>query len=126
MEKLITVAEVDPFDATARRARLTEAERKDLTDFLAANPEAGELIKETGGLRKARWATNDAGKHGGKSGGYRVIYYFFNEEFPIYMLSIYPKNQQVDLTPEQKKRLTKLAGELKAAAKAVVKKRSVR
>jgi mRNA-degrading endonuclease RelE of RelBE toxin-antitoxin system len=111
--KAITVEEVDPFDVTARRAGLTERERKELTDFVAHNPEAGDLIPDTGGLRKLRWA----GKGKGKRGGYRLIYFFFNEGVPIFLLAIYPKNQQVDLTPEQKKRLTALATELKTEAR---------
>lgn len=69
---LITVAEVDPFAARAARAGLTEDERHRITLFLAHNPEAGGVIPGTGGLCKLRWA----GKGKGKSGGYRVIYYF--------------------------------------------------
>jgi mRNA-degrading endonuclease RelE of RelBE toxin-antitoxin system len=110
----ITVAEVDPFSATASRANLTEEEREAITVFLANNPEAGEVIRDTGGLRKLRWPR----KGKGKRGGYRLIYYFFNEAIPVYLLAIYPKGQQIDLTAEQKKRLTKLAADLKAEAKA--------
>jgi hypothetical protein len=111
--RLITVAEVDPFDATARRAGLSEVERMALVEFLAHNPEAGDLIQGTGGLRKLRWAK--PGK--GKSGGYRAIYYYFTEDVPIYLLAIYAKNQQVDLTAAQKARLTDLAEQLKASAR---------
>lgn len=110
----ITVAEIDPFPATATRIGLTEDERVAVTVFLAENREAGDLIPGTGGLRKLRWP----GRSKGKSGGYRVIYYFFNESVPLYLLAIYPKNQQIDLTPHQKTRLTALAKELKAMAKA--------
>ena len=111
--RLITVAEVDPFDATARRAGLSETERIALVEFLAQNSEAGDLIPGTGGLRKLRWAK--PGK--GKSGGYRAIYYYFSEDVPIYLLAIYAKNQQVDLTAAQKTRLTDLAEQLKASAR---------
>lgn len=110
----VTVAEVDPFSATASRAGLTEEEREAITLFLANNPEAGEVIPDTGGLRKLRWP----GKGKGKRGGYRVIYYFFSEAIPVYLLAVYPKTQQIDLTAEQKRRLTRLAGELKAEARA--------
>lgn len=118
----ITVAEVDPFDATARRAGLSEAERAALVEFLAQNPEAGDLIPGTGGLRKLRWAK--LGK--GKSGGYRAIYYYFSEDVPIYLLAIYGKNQQVDLTAAQKARLTELAEQLKASARKSVRLRTKR
>jgi mRNA-degrading endonuclease RelE of RelBE toxin-antitoxin system len=109
---LITVAEVDPFRATAERGGLAEDEREALTLFLAQNREAGTVMRGTGGLRKLRWA----GKSKGKRGGYRVIYFHFDETIPLYLLAIYPKNQRIDLTPQQKKRLTTLGAELKQAA----------
>jgi len=111
-QALITVAEVDPFRATAGRAGLADDDREALTLFLAENREAGSLMQGTGGLRKLRWP----GKSKGKRGGYRVIYFFFNETVPLYLLAIYPKNQRIDLTPEQKKRLTALAKQLKETA----------
>jgi hypothetical protein len=112
----ITVAEVDPFDASARRAGLSEAARTELVEFLARNPEAGDLIQGTGGLRKLRWA----GKGKGKRGGYRAIYYYFTEEVPIYLLAIYAKNQQIDLNTVQKARLSELAEQLKTSARKIV------
>jgi hypothetical protein len=112
--RFITVAEVDPFPATAKRVGLTESARQEITLFLAYNTEVGDLIPGTGGLRKLRWA----GMGKGKSGGYRVVYYFFNESVPLYLLAIYAKNERIDLTPQQKARLTDLAEHLKALAKA--------
>ncbi len=112
----ITVAEVDPFDATAKRAGLTEGERTELVGFLARNPEVGDLIQGTGGLRKLRWARTGKGKRS----GYRAIYYYFTEEVPIYLLAVYAKNQQIDLNTQQKARLTALAEELKANARKIV------
>jgi hypothetical protein len=120
--RLITVAEVDPFDATAKRAGLTEDERAALVEFLAQNPVAGDLIPGTGGLRKLRWAK--PGK--GKRGGYRAIYYYFTEDVPIYLLAIYAKNSQVDLTAAQKARLTTLAAQLKASAGKILRLRAKR
>jgi mRNA-degrading endonuclease RelE of RelBE toxin-antitoxin system len=118
---LITVAEVDPFPATARRAGLTEEERQEITLYLAHRPDAGGVIQGTGGLRKLRWP----GSGKGKRGGYRVIYYFFDDEVPLYLLAIYPKNQQVDLTPQQKERLSVLADALKAEARRRAKARRI-
>lgn len=114
MTGYITVAEVDPFSATAARADLGEDEREAITWFLANYPEAGDVIPATGGLRKFRWP----GHGKGKRSGYRVIYYFFDETIPVYLLAVLSKGQQIDLTPDQKKRLTKLAGDLKQEAKA--------
>jgi mRNA-degrading endonuclease RelE of RelBE toxin-antitoxin system len=113
MQKHITVVEVDPFAATAKSAGLAEDERQQITVFLANNPEEGDVEPDTGGLRKLRWP----GRSKGKRGGYRVIYYFFDDSAPVYLLAIYPKNQQIMLAPAQKKRLRAQAKILKAEAK---------
>jgi mRNA-degrading endonuclease RelE of RelBE toxin-antitoxin system len=105
---LVTVAEVDPFPATAARAGLTDKEREAITLFLARKPRCGRGDP----LRKLRWA----GKGKGKSGGYRVIHYHVNASVPVYLLAIHPKSQQVDLTPRQKTRIPALAMMLKAEA----------
>ena len=68
---------------------------------LLANPRMGDVITETGGLRKARWAA----KGQGKRGGVRIIYYCVDTAGQIRLLLIYPKGVQDDLTPQQKKQL---------------------
>jgi len=104
----VTVAEFDPFPATARAANVTEAVREEITDFLARNPESGVVIPGTGGIRKLRWA----GRGKGKRGGYRIIYYFYNETAPICLLAMYAKNVRGDLTPDEKARLSGIAAQL--------------
>jgi len=64
-------------------------------------PDAGDLIEGTGGLRKIRVAARGNGKRGGA----RVIYYHFINASEIAMLFIYPKNEQPDLSMEQRKAL---------------------
>lgn len=71
---------------------------------LAANPDAGDTIAGTGGLRKIRVAASGRGKRGGA----RVIYYYFISESRIALLLAYPKNERDDLTPAQKKVLAKI------------------
>lgn len=112
-EALITVVELKSFEAAASGAGVTEVERKELTDFVARNPEWGAVISGTGGLRKLRWARRGTGKRG----GYRVIYYYYSEAFPIYLFTIYTKAEQEDLTPDEKKQLAAVVGLLKAEAK---------
>ncbi|MDD2105230.1 type II toxin-antitoxin system RelE/ParE family toxin [Pseudomonas asiatica] len=68
---------------------------------LMASPEAGDLIEGTGGLRKIRVPANGHGKRGGA----RVIYYHFISRSQIAMLYIYGKNEQPDLSSEQRKAL---------------------
>ncbi len=65
--------------------------------YLALHPKSGDEIPGTGGVRKMRFASRGRGK----SGGVRVIYYFFDEQNPIYALLLYGKNEQVNLTPLQ-------------------------
>ncbi|MFG1690548.1 hypothetical protein ACGF5M_00085 [Gemmatimonadota bacterium] len=74
---------------------------------LAGEPDAGELIRGTGGLRKIRWEAASRGKRG----GVRVIYYWARKQDVILLLLIYSKTQKDDLTPEQKSLLKKLVRE---------------
>lgn len=77
---------------------LSDDEYAKLQLFLAANPDAGDLIQGTGGLRKVRWTAG--GK--GKSGGVRVIYYDASDLDQIRMLLIYKKGIKDDLSPKEK------------------------
>ena len=99
-----TVAEVPEFIRRARRL-LSEKERESLIEFLALRPKAGVLIRGTGGLRKLRWARQGRGK----SGGARIIYYYFDETIPLYLLSIFAKGEKSDLSQREKQNLAKLA-----------------
>lgn len=74
---------------------------------LALRPEQGVLIPGSGGLRKLRWTHRGKGKRG----GLRVIYYWDVAEDAIYLLFLYPKNQQEDLTPDQLRRLKRIVEE---------------
>ncbi len=69
--------------------------------FLSQRPDAGSVIRGTGGMRKLRWA----GSGRGKRGGLRVIYYWWVAKDRISMLLAYPKNEQDDLTADQLKHL---------------------
>ncbi|URX64730.1 type II toxin-antitoxin system RelE/ParE family toxin [Luteibacter anthropi] len=72
--------------------------------WLAQHPEAGDVIQNTGGLRKIRLACGGQGKRSGA----RVIYYHFVRRSHIAMLLVYPKNAMDDLTESQKKSLKHL------------------
>lgn len=83
---------------------LTESERQAVIDYLAAFPKAGVLIKETGGIRKLRWARAGTGKRG----GVRVIYYYHNERLPLYLLTVFGKGEKEDLSKAERNELAKL------------------
>ena len=76
----------------------------ELQALLSGDPEAGDLIEGTGGLRKLRVAA----KGHGKRGGARVIYYHFVSRDNIALLTIYPKNEQSDLTDAERKALRRI------------------
>ena len=80
-----TVAETPIFQRYAAEV-WSEVERTQFINFIAVNPDAGDLIRGSGGCRKVRWST--AGQ--GKSGGARVIYFNANDE-TIWLLIIYKK-----------------------------------
>jgi len=61
---------------------------------LALHPEKGDLIPGSGGLRKIRWF----GKGRGKRGGVRIIYYYKNREGLIWLLTIYAKNENDNIS----------------------------
>ena len=106
--QLLTVVETPTFTRRCE-ALLTSEERDALMVVLASHPEAGELIVGTGGVRKLRFAAKGAGK----SGGVRVVYYFFDRGEPLYALLIYGKNERADLTPQQRKSVSAFARAIK-------------
>jgi hypothetical protein len=58
----------------------------------------------TGGVRKLRWALEGKGKRGGA----RIIYYFHSRAMPIFLLTVFSKNEKVDLSKSEKNELRKL------------------
>jgi hypothetical protein len=99
-----TVAETKAFTAQAK-ATLTDAEVSALITMLAKDPTCGDVIRGTGGLRKVR-----VGVHGrGKRGGARVIYYFYNETMPLFLLAVFAKNEKEDLSAAERASLTRVA-----------------
>ncbi len=89
----MTVVETPGFIRDASAA-LTDDERAEMILFLAATPESGDIMAETGGGRKLRWKAQGRGKRG----GVRVIYYFHNESLPLFLLNVFAKKEQANLT----------------------------
>ena len=90
MTRLQTIVELPEFLRRAK-AIMSEEERAGLVDFIAANPEAG--IALGGGLRKLRFARPG----GGKSGGYRTVYVFGGAQMPIFLVTVFAKNEKDNL-----------------------------
>ena len=87
---------------------LDDDEYSKLQEELLKRPDAGDLIKDGGGIRKFRWKRAGTGK----SGGIRVIYYWITEDDQLLMLVAYPKNAKDNLTDKETAILRKLVKEL--------------
>jgi len=106
--KLLTVVETALFRRQAASI-WSEAELLEFVDFIAKNPEAGDVVPDTGGARKVRWSRQG----GGKRGGVRVIYFTMNPDVPLYLLMIYAKGRRENLSSEDKQALRGIAAEFK-------------
>lgn len=86
----------------------TEADVIAMENAIAANPEAGAVIKGSGGMRKIRFGFGGSGK----SGGGRTIYYAITDEDVVYLITAYAKVDKADLTPDEIKLFKTLIEEL--------------
>ena len=86
---------------------IADDEYRSLQIALMLRPDQGPIISGTGGLRKVRWARPGAGKRG----GFRIIYYWAPKGQAFYMLYVYAKNEQGDLTHAQARWLGQLVRE---------------
>ena len=85
---MLTFVETTLFTRLVRNY-FTDDEYAALQNSIVANPEAGDLIRGSGGVRKLRWGL--AGR--GKRGGVRVIYYLQLQQGQVWMLTLYAKNE---------------------------------
>jgi len=106
-----TIAETPEFLRKIRKL-IGDADRQALIAYLAEHPKAGDIMRGTGGIRKLRWARDGSGK----SSGVRVIYYFHNERIPLYLLTIFGKNEKANLSQAERNELAQLVALLTKAA----------
>ena len=90
---LMTVVEAASFVSDAKDC-MTDDERTEVINMIAANPECGDIIPGGGGIRKVRFAIGGRGK----SSGVRIIFYFHNERVPVFLLAVFAKSEQANLT----------------------------
>ncbi len=100
-----TVVELPEFLRRAKQVGLSEEERANIIEKLAAQPDLSDERAETGGMRKLRVAA----KGKGKSRGYRVITFFTGSLMPVFLVTVYAKNQKDDITDKEKQTMKSLS-----------------
>lgn len=106
-----TVIETAAYLGAAKLAGMSDEEMAAVVDLIAREPEAGAVMPGCGGARKLRVARPG----GGKSGGFRVITYFAGARRPVFLLTVFSKNEKTNLTMDERSMLTRLTKTLTAA-----------
>ena len=65
----------------------------------------------TGGARKVRWSSSE---NTGKSGGVRIIYYYHDQQTPIFLFTVYSKNQKANISQEERNALKMIISKIVA------------
>lgn len=87
---------------------LTQTEQDEIVQVLARDPTCGDVVVGTGGIRKMRFAFGGRGK----SGGARVVYHFRDHGMPLYVLTLFAKNEKANLSLAERNALARLVKEL--------------
>lgn len=111
---LHTVVETPDYLADARRAGMTDAEREAAVRQYAKEPDHGDEIKGSGGVRKGRLA----GRGKGKSGGYRIVAVFVGAAIPVYLIGVLSKGDRENFSDAEVSQFKKVTTALKTAFRA--------
>lgn len=96
------------FEKCWHRCGLIDEDLRELEYYLCVNPESGDVMPGTGGLRKLRWNLRDKGKRG----GVRTLYIDFAYYEKIYLIAAFSKNSKINLDENEKKEIKTLIKEL--------------
>lgn len=105
------VIETESYLRAAKDAGMSEADCIAVVDLVAAAPDAGDVMQGTGGVRKARVA----GRGKGKSGGYRIVWYFGGGDIPVFLLTVFGKGEKANLTQGERNALRSLVATLRSS-----------
>ena len=100
---MLTVGELPEFIRRSEKL-MSVPERLEIVNYLAAHTKAGELMEGTDGERKLRWGPGAQGK----SGGVRVIYYVHSELMPVYLRTLFAKNERTNISKAERNELADL------------------
>ena len=104
---LRTVIETPEFNKRCKALSISEDQKIEMINDLAANPVTGVSLGS--GIRKWRYAPTGQGK----SGGYRLVFFFVNQDNkPIYLLTVFGKKEKANLTPQEQNTLRQLGKKL--------------
>lgn len=103
-----TVVETPDYLSDVKAAGISDTEGASIVEWIAANPQAGDEIKGTGGARKFRFS----GKGKGKRGGYRIITFYSGQDTPVFLLNVFAKNEKTDLTAKERNTLKAILSEM--------------
>lgn len=111
MKRLIIQTKLfsDDLDELIAKKKLSIVDYDDLEKLLCSHPDSGALIQKTGGLRKVRLKSSSKGKRG----GFRVCYFDFPEQQQLFLIVIYGKNEQENISEEDKAVFKKLIEKIK-------------
>lgn len=104
---IIIIAETSPYTRKADKL-LSSTEKEVLISYFSANLKSGALITGTGGVKKRRWSRDSTGK----SGGVRIIYYYYSDTMLLYLLTLFAKNEKDNISKEEEAILAKLVKQL--------------
>ena len=88
---------------------MAEDERNAAIDLVSTDPEAGDVMQGTGGVCKARLA----GRGKGKSGGYRIVWYFGGGDIPVFLLTVFGKGEKANLTQGERNAMRQVTADLR-------------
>jgi len=100
----ITVVETSSFISAAKGC-MTDDERAEAVDMIAQSPGCGDVLVGGGGIRKVRFPVGGRGK----SGGVRIVYYYHDLTVPVFLLTVFAKNERANLSKEELSQLAKAA-----------------
>lgn len=97
------------FDKTMSRLGVTDDELREMQQLILDRPGIGDEIPGSGGVIKLRVALRERGKRGGA----RLIYFWLRRESLVYLLFMYPKSAQENLTPDQLRMVRQMVEDIK-------------
>lgn len=111
---LLHFIHIPDFDECLVDIPMSDEELRDVQRTLQSDPEAGDAIPGTGGVRKLRAAVKGKGKRGGA----RVLYFYVIKRQTVYLLLAYDKSETDDISEDGKRMLRQLATRLSAEGSA--------